>query len=75
MTLTILLIYEDFTKFLDEFQERGSGFVFKEVSQLEIRAYRMKGFRGSSYIPTPFKSSNIINVQNKKITNIFFGLS
>ena len=39
--------------------------MFKEITQVEIRAYRMREFRGSSYIPIPFRSSNIINFQNK----------
>ena len=64
-------IYDNFTKFIDEFQEKGSGHVFKEIIQVEIRAYRMRGFRGSSYIPTPFRSSNIINVQNTKDNKSF----
>ena len=45
--------------------------MFKEITQVEIRAYRMRRFRGSSYIPTPFRSSNIINVQNKKDNKCF----
>ena len=58
-------IYDNFNKFIDEFQEKGSGHVFKEITQVEIRAYRMRGFRGSSYIPTPFRSSNVVNIKNK----------
>ena len=64
-------IYDNLTTFIDEFQEKGSGHVFKEIKEIEIRAYRMRGFNGSSYIPTPFRSSNIVNVQNKKDNKCF----
>ena len=59
------IIYDDLIKFIDEYQEKGSGYAFREITQVEIRAYRMRGFRGSSYIPTPFKSRNVVNVKNK----------
>ena len=58
-------IYDNLTKFIDEYQQKGSGHVFTEITEVEIRAFRMRGFRGSSYIPTPFKSSNVVNIKNK----------
>ena len=56
-------IYDDHIKFIDEYQEKGSGYVFIEITQVEIISYRMRGFRGSSYIPTPFSSSNVVNIK------------
>lgn len=64
-------VEDEFSAFIDQFQERGSGFVFNSITQVELRTYRMRGFRGSSYIPTPFKSSNIVNIQNKTDNKCF----
>ena len=53
-----------FNKWVDEFQERGSGFVFNKIIQSEIKLYKVDYLKANSYIKTPFKSSNIINVKN-----------
>ena len=53
-----------FNKWVDEFQERGSGFVFDKIIQSEIKLYKVDYLKANSYIKTPFKSSNIINVKN-----------
>ena len=37
-------IYDDLIKFIDEFQDKGSGHVFREITQVEIRTFRMRGF-------------------------------
>ena len=50
---------------IDEFQERGSGFIFNKIKETKVKQYKYKYQTASSYIPLQFKSINIINVQNK----------
>ena len=56
---------------IDKYQERGSGFVFKNIKSVEVKIYKYVYQRASSYIPLQFKSSNIINIQNKKDNKCF----
>jgi hypothetical protein len=49
---------------IDKFQEKGSGLVFNKILFTEVKIYKYKYLKASSYIPLQFKSSNIINVQN-----------
>ena len=44
-------IEENFLAWLDEFQERGSGFVFEEITKTNIRISRTNFLRASSYFP------------------------
>ena len=60
-----------FEVWIDEFQERGSGFVFRNIKSVEVKTYKYKHQKASSYIPLKFKSSNIINVQNKNDNKCF----
>ena len=56
---------------IDGFQEKGSGFVFKNIISSIIKQYEYKFQKASSYIPLQFRSSNILNVKNEKDNKCF----
>ena len=62
---------DKFEAWIDEFQERGSGFVFRNIKSVEVKTYKYNYQKASSYIPLKFKSSNIINVKNTKDNKCF----
>ena len=64
-------LLDKFKAWVDKFQERGSGFVFDSIKSVKVKLYKYEYQRASSYIPLQFKSSNIINVQNKKDNKCF----
>ena len=50
------------------FQNNGSGWYFKEVTQLEIHTTEFKPMKGSSYIPLPdwiMRKKAIVSIRNK----------
>ena len=58
-------IKENFLEWLDEFQERGSGFVFEEITKTNIRISRTNFLRASSYFPHDLgRRTCILNIQN-----------
>ena len=58
-------IEENFLAWLDEFQERGSGFVFEEITKCNIRLSRTNFLRASSYFPHDLGiRTSILNIQN-----------
>ena len=58
-------IEENFLAWLDEFQERGSGFVFEEIIKTNIRLSRTNFLRASSYFPHDLgRRTCILNIQN-----------
>ena len=64
-------LIDKFEAWVDKFQERGSGFVFDSIKSVKVKLYKYEHQRASSYIPLQFKSSNIINVQNKNDNKCF----
>ncbi|CAG2243460.1 unnamed protein product [Mytilus edulis] len=64
-------LLDKFKAWVDKFQERGSGFVFDGIKSVKVKLYKYEYQRASSYIPLQFKSSNIINVQNKNDNKCF----
>ena len=59
-------IEENFIAWLDEFQERGSGFVFNQITKTNIRLAKTNQLRGSSYFPHDLgRRNSILNIQNK----------
>lgn len=63
-------IVEKFKQEMSEFQEKGSGWVYKKVLGIEVRINKYNPLRASSYIPTPSKIKKtraIINVKNNDI--------
>ena len=59
---------------IEKFQNRGSGWQFKEVVSFDINVDPSKPLGGSSYFPTPKKldvKKAIINVQNKQDNECF----
>ena len=64
-------LLDKFNAWIDGFQERGSGFVFKKIISVNVKQHKYNSQRASSYIPLQFKSSNIINVQNTKDNKCF----
>ena len=64
-------LIDKFNVWIDKFQERGSGFVFRNIKKVIVKQYKYDNQKASSYIPLQFKSSNIINVQNKNDNKCF----
>lgn len=64
-------LIDKFEAWIDKFQERGSGFVFRNIKSVKVKQYKYDYQKASSYIPLQFKSSNIINVQNKNDNKCF----
>jgi hypothetical protein len=62
---------DGFKAWVDCFQERGSGFVFRNIKSVEVKQYKYSYQKASSYIPLQFKSTNIINVQNTNDNQCF----
>ncbi|CAC5384335.1 unnamed protein product [Mytilus coruscus] len=60
-----------FKAWVNQFQERGSGFDFNSIKSVQVKLYKYEYQRASSYIPLQFKSKNIINVQNKNDNKCF----
>ena len=61
------MIEEIFNK-LSEYQEKGSGWYFKEVINLEIHIVEYKPIKGGTYIPLPnfiMRKKAIINMENE----------
>ena len=56
---------DSFEAWIDEYQERGSGFVFRNICSVKVKIHRYDYQRASSYLELGFKSKNIINVQNR----------
>ena len=56
---------EEFLAWVDNFQERGSGFVFEEIIKTNIRLSRTNLLRASSYFPHDLgRRTCILNIQN-----------
>ncbi|CAC5417702.1 unnamed protein product [Mytilus coruscus] len=64
-------LIDKFKAWVDQFQERGSGFDFNSIKSVQVKLYKYEYQRASSYIPLQFKSKNIINVQNKNDNKCF----
>ncbi|CAC5378564.1 unnamed protein product [Mytilus coruscus] len=64
-------LIDKFKAWVDQFQERGSGFDFNGIKSVQVKLYKYEYQRASSYIPLQFKSKNIINVQNKNDNKCF----
>ena len=62
---------DKFEAWIDSFQERGSGFVFRNIKSVEVKLYKYEYQRASSYIPLQFRSNNIINVKNLRDNKCF----
>ena len=58
-------IEENFLAWIDEFQERGSVFVFEEITKCNIRISRTNFLRASSYFPHDLgRRTCILNIQD-----------
>ena len=60
-------IFEKLLKLIEEFQERGSGWVLHELLRLDLHTYAFDPLRGSTYIPLPddlMAKQALINIQN-----------
>lgn len=56
---------------IEEAQLNGSGYNFKRVKSFYLNYVKYNPTRGSSYIPLPFTSKNIINPKNGKDNECF----
>ena len=62
------IITEELLKKIDDFEERGSGWVLHELSRLDLHTYVYDPLRASTYIPVPddLKAKHaVVNIQNK----------
>lgn len=66
-----IIILEKILRQVGMFQERASGHVFKQMNKTVVKTFETQSLRASSYIPTKFKSSNVINVKNLKDNKCF----
>ena len=61
-------ITDQLLKKIDDFEQRGSGWVLRELSRLDLHTYVYDPLRASTYIPVPddLKAKHaVINIQNK----------
>ena len=58
-------LIDSFEAWLDQYQERGSGFEFRKICRVTIKIHKYDYQRASSYIPLGFKSHNVVNVRNR----------
>ena len=66
-------ISNELLKKIDDFEERGSGWVLHELSRLDLHTYVYDPLRASTYIPLPDElkaKQAVVNIQNK--VDIFF---
>ena len=66
-------IINSFEKFL----ERGSGFVLKEINEMQLDVAKYNPLRGSSYFPLPQSldaKKSILNIQNFNDENVCSGV-
>ncbi|CAC5407069.1 unnamed protein product [Mytilus coruscus] len=66
-------LIDKFKAWVDQFQERGSGFDFNSIKSVQVKLYKYEYQRASSYIPLQFKSKILSTYKIKMITNVFFG--
>ena len=62
------LITNQLMKKIDDFEERGSGWVLHELSRLDLNTYIYDPLRASTYIPLPkdLKAKHaVVNIQNQ----------
>ena len=56
---------ESFLKWIDDFQDRGSGFVFKQVTKTELKLSKTLSMIASSYFPYQFPEKRcVLNIRN-----------
>ncbi len=64
----IQIIMEQLLKKIDDFEQRGSGWVLHELSRIDLHTYVYDPLRASTYIPLPddLKAKQaVVNIQNK----------
>ena len=62
------LIVNELLKKIDDFEERGSGWVLHELYRLDLHTYIYDPLRASTYIPLPDElkaKQAVVNIQNK----------
>ena len=68
------LITDQLLKKIDDFEERGSGWVLHELSRLDLHTYVYDPLRASTYIPLPDElkaKQAVVNIQNQVDIFIF----
>ena len=66
------VIFDNLLKQIDEFQERGSGWVLHELLRIDLHTFAFDPLRGSTYIPLPdelLAKHALINIQNQVSTD------
>jgi uncharacterized C2H2 Zn-finger protein len=58
-------IEQKFIAWVDNFQQKGSGYIFDRIKLTELTVVKVKSLTGSSYFKLPFINNNILNIQNK----------
>ena len=67
-------IYSYLLALIDEFQERGSGWVLNQLLRLDLHTYQYAPLRGSTFIPLPSEvqaKKAVVNIQNQVSLFIF----
>ena len=68
-------ISNELLKKIDDFEERGSGWVLHELSRLDLHTYIYDPLRASTYMPLPDElkaKQAVVNIQNQVDIFIFF---
>ena len=52
-------LIEDLLNRFEHINHKGSGYTVKKINHVFLKSYKVKPIRGSSYIPTPEKFSNL----------------
>ena len=68
-------VIEQLLKKIDDFEERGSGWVLHELSRLDLHTYIHDPLRASTYTPVPddLKAKQaVVNIQNKVWVSLHF---
>ena len=61
-------VFQNILKKIDEYEQRGSGWVLHQLLKLDLHAYEYDPLRASTYIPLPKELQDkhaLVNIQNK----------
>ena len=71
-------VFQNILKKIDEYEQRGSGWVLHQLLKLDLHAYEYDPLRASTYIPLPKELQDkhaLVNIQNKDNTCFIWSVS